>query len=380
MLLPFRARRLDLRSCRALHSPGQIPSLSAARKAHDPLRILFCGADDFSSHSLRALHELTEKHPETVASIDVVCRPDKRTGRGLKHTRQVPIKATAQSFNLPIHHLDTFTGWSPPSPIDLIVAVSFGLLVPGRLLRNARYGGLNVHPSLLPDLRGPSPLQYALMLRRNKTGVSLQTMHPTKFDHGIILAQDEYHIPADCTLEHLASTLGQKGAVLLRSAIETAAFVDTEPAGIINAAGSEQIDHAPKITKEDSHIDWGTWAADKVIRYGRVFDLWDETLHQACFAGKSARVKYHGPWRVIEDSASVSLIHAGSASGPGQPIAFRQHGRKETNLAILTADGKLVVPSSASIEGRKEGGGIQALTQALSRSERVHTSGEAETT
>ncbi|KXT04203.1 hypothetical protein AC578_122 [Pseudocercospora eumusae] len=366
MLLLFRAPRLHPRTCKAFHSAGQIRSLSVARKAHDPLRILFCGADDFSSHALRALHELKEQKPETVASIDVVCRPDKRTGRGLKHIREVPIKSTAQSLSLPIHHLDTFTGWSPPSPVDLIVAVSFGLLVPARLLKHAKYGGLNVHPSLLPDLRGPSPLQYALMLGRNKTGVSLQTMHPTKFDHGIVLAQDECYVPADCTLQQLSSTLGQKGALLLRSAIETATFVEPEPAGIINSAQTEQLDHAPKITKEDSHIDWKTWTSDKVLRYGRVLELWDETVHEACFGHKAARVKYHGPWRIV-DPKLISIVKTGSIPGPGQPIAFREHGRKETHLAISSADDKLVTPSSASIEGKKERGGVQALTQALSR-------------
>ncbi|KXS96398.1 hypothetical protein AC579_5419 [Pseudocercospora musae] len=364
MLLLSRSPRLDPRSCSAFHSAGHIRSLSVAREAHDPLRILFCGADDFSSHSLRALHGLKEQKPEMVASIDVVCRPDKRTGRGLKYIREVPIKSTAQSLNLPIHHLDTFTGWSPPSPVDLIVAVSFGLLVPGRLLKHAKYGGLNVHPSLLPDLRGPSPLQYALMLGRNKTGVSLQTMHPTKFDHGIVLAQDDYHIPADCSLEHLSSTLGQKGAVLLRSAIENAAFVEPKSAEAINTAHPEHLDHAPKITKEDAKIDWRTWTADKVVRYGRVLELWDESVHRACFPGKSARVKYHGPWRIV-DPVLISIASTGSVPGPGQPIAFRKHGRMQ--LAICSADDKLVTPSSASIEGKKERGGVQALTQALSR-------------
>ena len=55
---------------------------------HDPLRILFCGADEFSIYSLRALHALQKQSPQIVKSIDVVCRPDKRTGRRLKAIRQ----------------------------------------------------------------------------------------------------------------------------------------------------------------------------------------------------------------------------------------------------------------------------------------------------
>ena len=53
-------------------------------KQHEPLNILFCGADEFSIYSLRALRALQEKRPEKIAGIDVVCRPDKYVGRGLK--------------------------------------------------------------------------------------------------------------------------------------------------------------------------------------------------------------------------------------------------------------------------------------------------------
>ena len=60
----------------------------------------------------------------------------------------------AQELGLCTHEIPTFTGWSPPQvdqePISLIIAVSFGLLVPPRILDMATHGGLNVHPSLLP--------------------------------------------------------------------------------------------------------------------------------------------------------------------------------------------------------------------------------------
>lgn len=72
----------------------------------------------------------------------------------------VPIKAVAKELRLPIHEISTFTGWQPPvygnEHISLVIAVSFGLLVPPRILNLAQYGGLNVHPSLLPayDISG----------------------------------------------------------------------------------------------------------------------------------------------------------------------------------------------------------------------------------
>ena len=55
---------------------------------HDPLKILFCGSDEFSIYSLRALRELQDARPDKIDSIDVVCRPDKRVGRGLKKIQE----------------------------------------------------------------------------------------------------------------------------------------------------------------------------------------------------------------------------------------------------------------------------------------------------
>lgn len=60
----------------------------ASTKTSDPLRILFCGSEEFSIASLRALHKEHEKNPNLIASIDVVCRKAKRVGRNLKEFRE----------------------------------------------------------------------------------------------------------------------------------------------------------------------------------------------------------------------------------------------------------------------------------------------------
>ncbi|GAP84496.2 putative methionyl-tRNA formyltransferase [Rosellinia necatrix] len=168
-------------------------STSPKKKASDPLHILFCGSDEFSCASLEALHREHVQNPDLIRSIEVVVRPGKRTGRGYKTVRDPPLRSLANELNLPIHERDTFTGWDMPPTTNLIIAVSFGLFVPPRLLRGAKYGGLNLHPSLLPDLRGPAPLQHALLAGRSLTGVSLQTLDARAFDRGLVLAQT----PAD---------------------------------------------------------------------------------------------------------------------------------------------------------------------------------------
>ena len=66
---------------------------SSAAKTADPLRILFCGSDAFSIFSLDALHKEHSKDNGLIASIDVVCRPSKRVGRGLKAFRTGKMKS-----------------------------------------------------------------------------------------------------------------------------------------------------------------------------------------------------------------------------------------------------------------------------------------------
>lgn len=131
-----------------LRSP--IRSLST-KLSPKPLRILFCGSDEFSIYSLKALQAEKKNDPSTIESIDVLYRPAKQTGRGLKETRHVPIEAVAQDLNVKQHVVDTFKGWEAPSYINMIIAVSFGLLIPRRIIEGAEFGGLNVHPSLLPE-------------------------------------------------------------------------------------------------------------------------------------------------------------------------------------------------------------------------------------
>lgn len=100
-LPPLHTRSYQLRC----HSSGTI-------EAREPLRVLFCGSDEFSIASLRALHELHQQDRSIIASIDVVHKPGKRTGRGLKTIKEVPIRKVAEEeLLLPTHVINTFTGW-----------------------------------------------------------------------------------------------------------------------------------------------------------------------------------------------------------------------------------------------------------------------------
>ncbi|KAI9729809.1 MAG: Methionyl-tRNA formyltransferase [Cirrosporium novae-zelandiae] len=355
---------------------------------HDPLRILFCGSEDFSIASLRALHQEHLHSPSTIASIDVVCRPPKRVGRGLKQKREVPIEAEARSLSLPIHEIDTFRDWTPPPtrddhPINLVIAVSFGLFVPPRILYAAKYGGLNVHPSMLPDFRGPAPLHNALLAGAKKTGVTLQTLHPERFDQGTILAQTPWPgfdipNPHTCTVKQLLDYVSPKGAELLIHGLRERLFLPpVRDMGWYTQSSSQSqnpsdgvtIRTAPKITKEDSHIDWTLWSAKEILRRNLVLGpLWSfaplrENLPSHTAASLKRRIIFEDISVVEREDEGLGL---GNLDVPvGVPYVFvdTRDGGSQAVL-VNTVDRRLVVVERIKVEGERATGARGASLKA----------------
>ncbi|KAJ6784287.1 hypothetical protein PWT90_06417 [Aphanocladium album] len=257
-------------------SRGFATSRALAKDKSDPLRILFCGSDDFSCESLKALHTEHRRNQALVESLEVMVLPPKRMGRGLKQVAQSPCKELAEKLRLTIHERKTFRDWTLPEGTNLIVAVSFGLFVPPRILSSAKYGGLNVHPSLLPHLRGPAPIHHAYLRGDPYTGVSLQTLDPNAFDHGTILAQTPapgVTMPAKQSFKDLKQFLAIGGARMLVQGLRDGVHVPPHKnAGWApGPAEGEELVHAPKTTKADLEIDWKAWTVDGVLRRIKVF-------------------------------------------------------------------------------------------------------------
>lgn len=264
-------------------------------------------------------------------------------------TRQVPIqKVATQELNLDTHVIDTFTGWTPPTPINLIVAVSFGLFVPPRILNLAKYGGVNVHPSLLPDLRGPAPIHHALLKRRSHTGISVQTLHPNHFDKGLVLAQTPQpgiEVGAGTSPPKLTDRLGQEGAEMLVEVLKTRAFVPPlEDVGWYAASGGS-IAHAEKVTKQHRYIDFSNTTIQDIVTVKRVLgDPW-------CILPNGDRLILN---EIQESSFSVEAGQTGLwiPEGSITPLA-------------RTADGAILQIEKSTYEGGKTGGGNARLARVL---------------
>ncbi|PIY59058.1 methionyl-tRNA formyltransferase, partial [Candidatus Wolfebacteria bacterium CG_4_10_14_0_8_um_filter_39_64] len=175
------------------------------------MKFIFFGTPEFAAIILEKLIQ-AELMPEAV-----ICNPDKPTGRKQIITPP-PVKVLAQKYGLTIYQpkdknelLEIIKKLQP----DLAIVAAFGMLFPKEILAVPKYGFINIHPSLLPKYRGPTPIQTAILNGDEKTGVSLFLIDE-KMDHGPILAQRELEFPiSNFQFPILSQKLAELGADLL---------------------------------------------------------------------------------------------------------------------------------------------------------------------
>jgi methionyl-tRNA formyltransferase len=231
------------------------------------MRIIFMGTAELSCASLEAL----ARDPQFQLAA-VVTQPDRPRGRELKR-QPSPVKAFAQKLNLPVlepervrdeQFIAELRGLAP----ELIVVAAYGQILPPAILDLPRHGCLNVHTSLLPKYRGAAPIQWALANGDAETGVTLMKMD-AGLDTGDIVAQRRTPIrPADDSAT-LHDRLARLGAELLGQTIPDYVSEKIRPRPQPAAGAS----HAPKIKKEDGHIDWNL-PAQTIVNRLRAFTPW----------------------------------------------------------------------------------------------------------
>ena len=174
------------------------------------MKFIFFGTPEFAAIILEKLIQ-AELMPEAV-----ICNPDKPTGRKQIITPP-PVKVLAQKYGLTIYQpkdknelLEIIKKLQP----DLAIVAAFGMLFPKEILAVPKYGFINIHPSLLPKYRGPTPIQTAILNGDEKTGVSLFLIDE-KMDKGKIIANSKLQIANSDNYESLMRKLAELGADLL---------------------------------------------------------------------------------------------------------------------------------------------------------------------
>ncbi len=228
-------------------------------------RIVFMGTPDFAVKSLEACFGLGEV-------VAVVTQPDKPRGRGHEVSFS-PVKAVAVARGVPVLQPAKLKGTPFAQELkalspDVAVVTAYGKILPREVLDAPAKGCLNVHASLLPRFRGAAPIQWALALGDEKTGVCLMKMDEG-MDTGPVLDRAELAIsPTDtsATLHDKLATLG--GEVLTRALPK---YLRGELTPVPQAA--EGVVMAPMIEKEDGALDWSRPAAELERRL-RAFTPW----------------------------------------------------------------------------------------------------------
>lgn len=179
-------------------------------------RIIFFGTDDFSVPSLRALIE------KKIVVATVVTKPDAPSGRG-KQLSKPPVAIAAQECGInvlqPEELDDDFLEQLKQIEADIGVLVSYGKILPKEVIDIFPHGIINVHPSLLPKYRGPSPIEAAILNGDKVTGVTLMELD-NEMDAGPIYLQDSIKLDQTETRTDLYEKLSTIGANMLSENLE----------------------------------------------------------------------------------------------------------------------------------------------------------------
>ena len=281
------------------------------------------GTPDFA---VPVLSRLVEAEHDIAA---VYSQPDRPSGRGRKLV-PTPTKRFAEERGLEVRQPkslrpeDECEALASLSP-EVVVVAAYGLFLPPEALEVPPLGCLNIHPSLLPRYRGPSPVVSAILNGDSETGVTIMKLDEG-MDSGPILAQERVSIDEEETAPELTRRLFDLGAGLL---------VETLPgwaSGDIQETPQDEIraTFTSLVKKEDGQINW-THDADRIARMVRAYEPWPGTFTH---------------W---EDKL-LKILDATSMTGdarPGQVVALND-GR----IGIGTSDGLLAV-NRLQIEGRR---------------------------
>jgi methionyl-tRNA formyltransferase len=217
-------------------------------------KLIFMGTPDFAVPTLKALI----RHGHHV--LAVVTQPDRPKGRGKKLTAP-PVKALALEHRIEVLQPEkaseeSFCDRIRAKEPDLIIVVAFGQILKRKLLDIPRWGVINVHASLLPNLRGAAPIQWTILNDESKTGLTVMQMDEG-MDTGPILFQEEIPVAEDETAGHLHDRLAVMAGDLMARSLECMS------GNIVTATLQDhsKATYAPKIAKELSLVDWKEEAA-----------------------------------------------------------------------------------------------------------------------
>lgn len=298
------------------------------------MRVVFFGTPEFAVPSLAALLG------EGFDVLAVVTQPDRPQGRSRSQTVPSPVKQAALADDVPVLQperptdpafLKTLRDLAP----DVGVVVAYGHILKPEVLAVPARGMVNLHPSLLPDLRGAAPIEWAIINGQQQTGVTIIQMD-AGMDSGAILHHIPEEVPSDITAGELSAHLSEIGAEALVEALVLLERGAVRP----RPQDESRVTYAPKLSRETARIDW-TIAAERVARLIRGLD------------------PKPGAWTDLDGNA-VKLFGAAAGDGRGAPGDVLQAdgrlriaaGEGAVTVEEVQAEGKARMPAAEWLRGR----------------------------
>lgn len=224
--------------------------------------ILFFGTDEFSAPALQALIKADYR----IAAV--ITKPDSKQGRGQKLTAPL-VKQIAVQHDIPVWQPLKLTDVSDDikalGPIAGVLS-SYGKIVPQTIIDLFTPGIINIHPSLLPKYRGPSPVETAILNGDSETGVSIMKLSAA-MDAGPVYTKEKYPLNGHETAPELREALSHTGSRLLIDVLP--AILDGSTEGI--AQDENEATYCHLLTKEDAFLDPSTMSATEADRHIRAY-------------------------------------------------------------------------------------------------------------
>lgn len=278
-------------------------------------KIIFFGTEDYSLGALRTLVN------NGFAVAAVITKPDAPRGRGQKLTAP-PVKTFALEHSIPV--------WQPQKLGDLAddirnlqpvagVLVAYGKIIPQGVIDLFTPGIVNIHPSLLPLYRGPSPIESAIVNRDAQTGVTIMQLE-AGMDSGPIYAQETLELKGQETNKELYATLFKIGEQML---------IDTLPKILSGKLHPTPQDHSQAtycslLSKDDSRLNPTSITAAEAEAHVRAYLGFPRS-------------------RIIVANRSLIITSAHTSDTPEHQLSIRfNDGRYLTIDRLMAPSGKTV--------------------------------------
>jgi len=302
-----------------------------------PQKIIFLGTPKFAVPSLEALNQ----SPHRV--LQVITQPDRPKGRG-KKIEPPPIKKKAKALGIDIMQpssinslecIDRIQSFHP----DFLVVVAFGQLLKQPMLSIPSRCVLNVHPSLLPEYRGPAPIQWSIIHGCSQTGISIMKLDEG-LDTGDVYQVKNVSIKPDETAGELDDRLSHIGAKLLLNTIEK--IIDGSIS--LTSQNNALATYAPRLSKKDGLIQWQL-PTQSIINFIRGMNPWpgaftfiENKRFKIFRAEKINDANEQTPGMVVDGfpdelwistgDGILSILEIQNASGKRMPISDYLRGNK----------------------------------------------------